>query len=53
MIQVFRRIRQALIRDNKFSKYLLYAIGEIALVMIGIYSPCKSTIGIRTDSMID
>ncbi len=36
MIHFFRRIRQALIRDNKFSKYLLYAIGEIALVMIGI-----------------
>jgi len=36
MIHFFRRIRQALLRDNKFSKYLLYAIGEIALVMIGI-----------------
>ena len=36
MINFFRRIRQKLLSENKFSKYLLYAIGEIALVMIGI-----------------
>ncbi|MGB5275090.1 MAG: hypothetical protein WBN39_13620 [Flavobacteriaceae bacterium] len=36
MIQFFRRIRQQLLTENKFSKYLMYAIGEIALVMIGI-----------------
>ena len=36
MIKFFRRIRQQLLTENKFSKYLLYAIGEIALVMIGI-----------------
>ncbi len=36
MIKFFRRIRQQLISDNKFSKYLLYAIGEIVLVVIGI-----------------
>lgn len=36
MIKFFRRIRQRLLSENKFSKYLLYAIGEIALVMIGI-----------------
>ena len=36
MIKFFRRIRQHLLTENKFSKYLLYAIGEIALVMIGI-----------------
>lgn len=36
MIKFFRRIRQKLLTDNKFSKYLLYAIGEIALVMVGI-----------------
>lgn len=29
-------MRQRLLTENKFSKYLLYAIGEIALVMIGI-----------------
>ena len=36
MIKFFRRIRQRLLTENKFSKYLLYAIGEIVLVVIGI-----------------
>jgi hypothetical protein len=43
MIKYFRRFRQRLISENlpsgqagKFSKYLLYAIGEIVLVVIGI-----------------
>ncbi|MEO1032264.1 MAG: DUF6090 family protein [Bacteroidota bacterium] len=36
MIKFFRHIRKALIAENKFSKYLLYAIGEIILVVIGI-----------------
>jgi len=36
MIKFFRKIRKRMITENKFSKYLLYAIGEIALVMIGI-----------------
>ena len=43
MIKFFRKIRQRLLTENppdgragKFSKYILYAIGEIVLVMIGI-----------------
>ena len=36
MINFFRKIRQKLFVENRFSKYLLYAIGEIVLVMIGI-----------------
>jgi hypothetical protein len=36
MIKFFRHIRQRLLTENKFSKYLLYAIGEIFLVVIGI-----------------
>ncbi len=36
MIKFFRRIRQRLLRKSNFSKYLLYAIGEIILVVIGI-----------------
>ncbi|WP_375324532.1 DUF6090 family protein [Flagellimonas sp. GZD32] len=36
MIKFFRSIRQRLLSENKFSKYLLYAIGEIILVVIGI-----------------
>ena len=36
MIKFFRKIRQQLLSDNKFSKYLPYAFGEIVLVVIGI-----------------
>src|SRR6056297_1068125 len=36
MITLFRRIRQKLIDSGSVSKYLLYAIGEILLVVIGI-----------------
>ncbi|RNC92076.1 MAG: hypothetical protein ED555_02920 [Allomuricauda sp.] len=36
MIKFFRRIRQKLLEENRFSKYLLYALGEIILVVIGI-----------------
>jgi hypothetical protein len=36
MLHFFRQIRQRLLTDNKFSKYLLYAVGEILLVVIGI-----------------
>jgi hypothetical protein len=36
MIKFFRKIRQKTLTENKFSKYLLYAIGEILLVIIGI-----------------
>src|SRR5210317_565262 len=36
MIKFFRKIRQRLLLENKLSKYSLYAIGEILLVVIGI-----------------
>lgn len=36
MIKFFGKIRQKMLTENKFSKYLLYAIGEIILVVIGI-----------------
>ena len=36
MIKFFRKIRQKMLTKNKFSKYLIYAIGEIVLVVIGI-----------------
>jgi len=36
MIKFFRKIRKNLLTENKFSKYLFYAIGEIILVVIGI-----------------
>ncbi len=36
MIKLFRKVRQKMLTENKFNKYLLYAIGEIILVVIGI-----------------
>ncbi|MFC0605342.1 DUF6090 family protein [Winogradskyella pulchriflava] len=36
MINIFRKIRKNMLFSKKVSSYLLYAIGEIALVMIGI-----------------
>lgn len=36
MLKFFRKIRQNLLSENKFQQYLLYAIGEILLVVIGI-----------------
>ena len=36
MIKFFRKIRQRIRTEHKFSKYLIYAIGEIVLVVIGI-----------------
>jgi len=36
MINFFRIIRQRLLSENKFTKYMLYAFGEIFLVVIGI-----------------
>jgi len=36
MIKFFRHIRQRMIKENRFSRYMLYAIGEIVLVVIGI-----------------
>ena len=36
MIKLFRKIRHKMLTENKFTKYFLYAIGEIFLVVIGI-----------------
>ncbi len=36
MFRFFRRLRNRLLSERRFSKYLLYAIGEIMLVVIGI-----------------
>lgn len=36
MLQFFKKIRQNLLTESKFTKYLIYALGEIVLVVIGI-----------------
>lgn len=41
MIKFFRKIRQRLVIEKKFSKYILYALGEIFLIVIGILIAVK------------
>ena len=36
MIKFFRQIRHSLLSENRLSKYLIYAVGEIVLVVLGI-----------------
>jgi hypothetical protein len=36
MLSFFRKTRQKLFVDNKFTKYIFYAIGEIFLIVLGI-----------------
>ena len=36
MINFLRRIRRELINENKTSIYLIYAVGEVVLVFLGI-----------------
>ncbi|MBT8233146.1 MAG: hypothetical protein KJN84_10990, partial [Bacteroidia bacterium] len=36
MIKFFRKVRQKMLAENRISKYLVYAVGEILLVVIGI-----------------
>ena len=36
MFQFFRNLRRKLLAESKFSRYFLYALGEISLVVIGI-----------------
>lgn len=35
-MKLFRKIRQKLIKEKNLKRYLLYAVGEILLLMIGI-----------------
>lgn len=37
MLEIFRKIRHNMIKNNKVASCILYAIGEIILVMIGIH----------------
>jgi hypothetical protein len=37
MLKFFRGIRRKLLEDGSLGKYLIYAIGEILLIMIGIF----------------
>lgn len=41
MTQLFRNIRRRLLHENRFTRYLIYAIGEIFLIVIGILIALK------------
>lgn len=43
MIKIFGKIRQKLLSENNFPKYLLYALGEVLLVVVGILIVLKVT----------
>lgn len=36
MARIFNTIRQRLLKENRFTRYLVYAVGEIVLVVVGI-----------------
>ena len=36
MTRIFNTIRQRMLAENRFTRYMVYAIGEIVLVMVGI-----------------
>jgi hypothetical protein len=36
MLRFFRQLRERLLIENKFSRYLLYAVGEVFLIVVGI-----------------
>jgi hypothetical protein len=37
MINFFRNIRRKLANENKFQRYMRYAVGEVLLIMVGIF----------------
>ena len=43
MLRFFLAIRKKLIEQENIRKYLLYALGEILLVVIGILRPVRLT----------
>ncbi|MBO6709986.1 MAG: hypothetical protein JJ892_00225 [Balneola sp.] len=44
MLKFFRKIRQKLLSENKFSKYLIYAVGEIVLMRNAFLSPVRDNL---------
>ena len=49
MIKLFHKIRQQLLSQNRIGRYLLYAVGEIILVVMGILiADFSSIIGMQT-----
>jgi hypothetical protein len=47
MISFFRKIRQKLFQENPFTRYLVYAIGNIFLFEIWMSSPFRGSISVE------
>jgi len=47
MLRFSRTIRKKLIEKDKIRTYLFYAIGEILLVVIGIFCPVRDYISVE------
>ena len=47
MLRLFRTIRKKLIEQKNVRKYLLYAVGEILLVIIEINCPVRDCISVE------
>lgn len=51
MLRIFRSIRRRLLSGNRISRYLIYALGEIVLVVIGIMPALEDILG-RTERLL-
>jgi hypothetical protein len=52
MIQFFRNIRKKILAKGKIRNYLMYAIGEIVLVVIGILIALSIITGMKFEKII-
>ncbi|MBK9177592.1 MAG: hypothetical protein IPM46_14920 [Flavobacteriales bacterium] len=48
MPRIFNTIRQRLLKENRLTRYLIYAIGEIVLVVVGILIALRSIHGMSS-----
>lgn len=51
MLRFFRSIRMRLLSQNRISRYLICALGEIVLVVIGIMPALEDILG-RTERLL-
>ena len=52
MIGYLRKIRQKLIEENRVTRYIVYALGEILLVVIVNSSPFRDSIWVAENKQI-
>ena len=52
MFRFFRSLRQRFLSENRFSKYLIYATGEIILIVFGIVTYTRKAPDTKTENGI-